>query len=152
MYNLLKSKFSVKTLRAMLLSTQNAMLVSGGDSFWGQVDGVGENKLGKLLMRVRAEFVKENYDTINVFKREYLLEYGWARNTSGDDVFGECWAPPWNEECFFDLESAVHCQNKMSADILKTAHDMGLLEDDKRDTDIPDALNDSDVGDVCGYV
>ena len=95
------------------------------------------------------EFVKENYDTSNVFKREYLLEYSWARNTSGDDVFGECWVPPWNEECFFDLESAVHCQNKMSADVLKTAHDMGLLDDDKRDTDIPDALNDNDV---CSYV
>lgn len=34
------------------------MLIEGndwGDTFWGMVDGEGENNLGKILMRVREE-------------------------------------------------------------------------------------------------
>ena len=29
-----------------------------GDTFWGQVDGKGENKLGKLLMKIRDELME----------------------------------------------------------------------------------------------
>ena len=45
-------------LRAKLLATGNALLEEGnnwGDRIWGVVDGVGENRLGKLLMKVRDE-------------------------------------------------------------------------------------------------
>ncbi|MEG1926605.1 MAG: NADAR family protein [Ruthenibacterium sp.] len=41
-----------------LLDTGDAELVEGnewGDQVWGVCDGVGENRLGKILMRVRAE-------------------------------------------------------------------------------------------------
>lgn len=45
-------------LAEKLLATGNEELVEGntwGDRFWGQVDGVGENWLGKILMEVREE-------------------------------------------------------------------------------------------------
>jgi ribA/ribD-fused uncharacterized protein len=44
-------------IRADLLATGEALLIEGnthGDRFWGQVDGTGENHLGRLLMGVRA--------------------------------------------------------------------------------------------------
>ena len=36
------------------------MLIEGnewGDTFWGTCDGIGENHLGKILMRIRNEMV-----------------------------------------------------------------------------------------------
>ena len=41
-----------------LLATGDAELVEGntwGDQVWGVCDGVGENHLGKTLMRIRSE-------------------------------------------------------------------------------------------------
>jgi ribA/ribD-fused uncharacterized protein len=45
-------------LRAKLLATGDAVLEEGndwGDQVWGVVNGVGENRLGKILMKVRDE-------------------------------------------------------------------------------------------------
>lgn len=45
-------------LRAKLLATGNLYLEEGntwGDTIWGTVNGQGENRLGKILMQVRAE-------------------------------------------------------------------------------------------------
>lgn len=58
MYGLLQQKFAEPTLRTKLLATGEAELVEGnwwGDTFWGVCGGVGQNQLGKLLMRLRAE-------------------------------------------------------------------------------------------------
>jgi hypothetical protein len=44
-------------LKEMLLNTKDEYLVEGnswGDKYWGVSNGVGENKLGKILMAVRA--------------------------------------------------------------------------------------------------
>jgi ribA/ribD-fused uncharacterized protein len=49
-------KFADAQLAQNLLATENRMLIEGndwGDRFWGQVDGVGENWLGRLLMYKR---------------------------------------------------------------------------------------------------
>jgi len=60
MLNLVRQKFSDPELGRKLLGTGDALLVEGnrwGDRFWG-VDlrtGLGENHLGKILMRVRDE-------------------------------------------------------------------------------------------------
>lgn len=59
MYNLVKQKFSDLKLQGHLLNTEDAILEEGnwwGDNYWGTVNGYGENHLGKILMRVRAEF------------------------------------------------------------------------------------------------
>lgn len=62
MLQLLRRKFFThKPLGKLLLETGDAELVEGnywGDVYWGQVDGRGENRLGKLLMQVREELRK----------------------------------------------------------------------------------------------
>jgi N-glycosidase YbiA len=58
MYNLLWIKFNDPLLKEALLLTKGYELVEGnwwGDEFWGVCNGVGENYLGKLLMKVRNE-------------------------------------------------------------------------------------------------
>jgi ribA/ribD-fused uncharacterized protein len=62
MFELLKQKFSQPDLRQKLLETGDAELIEGntwGDQVWGAIQvndqWVGENRLGKLLMKVRAE-------------------------------------------------------------------------------------------------
>jgi N-glycosidase YbiA len=58
MHGLLRSKFNQTKLKDMLLATNDEELVEGntwGDTFWGVCRGVGENNLGKLLMRTREE-------------------------------------------------------------------------------------------------
>lgn len=56
MYQLNWSKFEIPYLRQKLLATGEQELVEGnywGDREWGVCSGVGQNKLGKILMRVR---------------------------------------------------------------------------------------------------
>lgn len=54
----LRKKFAEPILRDVLLATGSQELVEGntwGDTYWGVCNGVGQNKLGQLLMRVREE-------------------------------------------------------------------------------------------------
>ena len=58
MEDLLRSKFSNHDLELDLLCTGSAELIEGnwwGDTYWGVCNGVGENHLGKLLMKIREE-------------------------------------------------------------------------------------------------
>lgn len=58
----LRKKFADPELRSLLLATGDEELVEGnywGDTYWGVCNGVGQNKLGKLLMQVREE-IKNN--------------------------------------------------------------------------------------------
>lgn len=59
MYEVCKAKFTQNAdLLDKLLDTGDAELVEGntwGDRVWGVCDGVGENNLGKTLMRIRSE-------------------------------------------------------------------------------------------------
>lgn len=58
----LRAKFSNPELRAKLIATGNHELIEGNwwnDTEWGVCRGVGKNKLGKLLMKLRDEYAKE---------------------------------------------------------------------------------------------
>lgn len=60
MYQFVKQKFSDNSFgyRDKLLATGDAELVEGNywhDTYWGVCNGVGKNRLGKILMRVREE-------------------------------------------------------------------------------------------------
>jgi len=59
MYELVKQKFVADyALRGKLLETGSQEIQEGnwwGDCYWGTVNGIGENHLGKILMRVRDE-------------------------------------------------------------------------------------------------
>jgi ribA/ribD-fused uncharacterized protein len=61
MLNLLRQKFSDSELGAALLATGDAQLVEGntwGDVYWGVCRNFGANRLGEMLMFVRAELSK----------------------------------------------------------------------------------------------
>ena len=63
METLLREKFSIKhpDLVLMLKETYPHELVEGnwwGDTYWGVCKGVGQNNLGKLLMKIRQELIK----------------------------------------------------------------------------------------------
>ena len=50
------------------MATRDRVLIEGndwGDTFWGMTDGEGENHLGKILMRVRAELREAQNDKPN---------------------------------------------------------------------------------------
>lgn len=59
MYQINMTKFrNNPSLKAALLGTLDAELIEGnhwGDVYWGVCGGVGQNKLGKILMRIRSE-------------------------------------------------------------------------------------------------
>lgn len=58
MRDLLVEKFSYPHLAEQLASTKGFDLIEGntwGDTFWGVCNGVGENHLGRLLMRIRDQ-------------------------------------------------------------------------------------------------
>ena len=66
MYEIVKRKFTVnKELKQKLIDTKDEELVEGNwwhDTYWG-VDsktGIGKNKLGKILMKVREEVKSSN--------------------------------------------------------------------------------------------
>ena len=65
MYKILDLKFSKDnwSLRQKLKSLKGAYLEETNtwhDTYWGVCDGVGENKLGQLLMKLRDEIIEED--------------------------------------------------------------------------------------------
>jgi hypothetical protein len=64
MLQLLKQKFSQEPYKHLLLDTKNEQIQEGnywGDTYWG-VDlktGEGENRLGKMIMKIRQEIKGE---------------------------------------------------------------------------------------------
>ena len=59
MYDICRAKFMQNpNLARLLIETGDATLIEGntwGDRVWGVCDGVGENRLGRILMRIRSE-------------------------------------------------------------------------------------------------
>lgn len=58
MEHLVRQKFSDPHFGELLLSTKDVQLIEGNtwnDTFWGVCDGIGENHLGKILMKIRGE-------------------------------------------------------------------------------------------------
>ena len=81
MYEICKAKFTQnEDLRRKLLNTGTRNLEEGNtwnDRIWGTVDGVGENRLGKILMRIRKELrTSDVKDKIVVWIREWFEANG----------------------------------------------------------------------------
>lgn len=59
MYEICFEKFSKNDkLKNMLIRTNDSYLIEGnwwGDTYWGVCKGVGKNKLGKILMKIRDD-------------------------------------------------------------------------------------------------
>lgn len=62
MEEIIRQKFKQnESLAKKLIETGDRELMEGntwGDKFWGVVDGNGQNKLGKILMKIRSELTK----------------------------------------------------------------------------------------------
>lgn len=62
MMEIVTAKFNQNPeIREKLLETMDAELAEGnnwGDTYWGEVDGKGENHLGKILMEVRRRILE----------------------------------------------------------------------------------------------
>ncbi|MGN0992844.1 MAG: NADAR family protein [Bacilli bacterium] len=60
MYEINLEKFKQnEDLKIKLLDTKDEELIEGNnwnDTYWGVCNGIGKNKLGKILMRIRSEF------------------------------------------------------------------------------------------------
>ena len=73
MEHCLREKFTKKPFCSLILATKNAVLEEGNtwnDTFWG-IDlrtGIGENNLGKLLMKIREELKTNNFNINNKLK------------------------------------------------------------------------------------
>lgn len=95
MYQVCKAKFLQNPdLRSKLIETENAELIEGntwGDKVWGVCDGIGENHLGKIIMRIRDELLRFRNDPFGAITDEVGGEHeggcGWA--PSGTPC-GEC--------------------------------------------------------------
>lgn len=61
MEHLTREKYATNIkLRNMLLDTKGSLIIEGntwGDRVWGVCEGIGENHLGKIIMRVRDQFL-----------------------------------------------------------------------------------------------
>ena len=59
MYEICQEKFNQNTdIAQKLMNTGDAILIEGnywGDTYWGKGNGVGQNNLGKILMKIREE-------------------------------------------------------------------------------------------------
>lgn len=58
MYELNQMKYAEPHMRTKLLATGDRELIEGNhwnDRYWGVCNGTGQNKLGKILMRIRNE-------------------------------------------------------------------------------------------------
>ena len=66
MRNLVVEKFKNPKMAEMLLATGDEEIVEGntwGDKFWGQVNHVGQNHLGKILMEVRKQLKEHSNES-----------------------------------------------------------------------------------------
>ena len=87
MRQVLRAKFTQhEELRELLLSTGNARLVEAGrtdnavNREWGEVNGKGMNRLGVLLMELRAELRKEQ---VTVAKPRKDAKHSGTRRVNG---------------------------------------------------------------------
>jgi ribA/ribD-fused uncharacterized protein len=67
MEQILRTKFENDYLRFKLLETGTQTLAEGntwGDTFWGICDDRGSNHLGKLLMKLRKDFMQVSIDDL----------------------------------------------------------------------------------------
>lgn len=70
MEDVCRIKFNLPQFKSKLVDTGDMEIIESnhwGDTFWGECDGVGQNKLGKVIMKIRDEINEElkNSDASN---------------------------------------------------------------------------------------
>ncbi len=124
-------------LRERLLATDDAHLEEAnrhGDTFWGTVDGVGENMMGKILMELRDHFRHEADtvgETFDEFSEKTMMgvweemQHKMRREKEAMKTL-----PPLLEELVAELEASETYEQ--TAEIFKSysSRPQGLKEDD----------------------
>lgn len=67
MYRLLTQKFRIDELRNKLIETNNSEIIEGNnwnDTYWGVCNGIGSNKLGKMIMQIRTNINVADFITM----------------------------------------------------------------------------------------
>lgn len=62
MYDINKLKYECPDLAAKLMLTEGKEIIEGNkwnDTFWGVCNGVGDNHLGNILMKIREELITD---------------------------------------------------------------------------------------------
>lgn len=62
MEEICRIKFNLPQFKSRLVDTGEMYIVESnywGDTFWGECDGIGENNLGKIIMKIRGEIMQE---------------------------------------------------------------------------------------------
>lgn len=95
MYEICKAKFYQNPdLATKLIETKDAELIEGntwGDTVWGTCNGTGENRLGKILMRIRSEIQKEAMTPIvrelrDEIERLQTVCENWEKQWNGEYI------------------------------------------------------------------
>lgn len=103
MFSLLEEKFASTELRKKLMATNNAEIITHDDN----------NYLGRFLMQLRKEIKGDAIEKFNFASRDFLSACGWQRDYDGDSLYSECWVPPWNINCQYNLLSAIETQKEL---------------------------------------
>ncbi|MCO6500259.1 MAG: NADAR family protein [Vicingus serpentipes] len=62
MEDICRIKFNLPQFKSRLVDTGKMEIVESnywGDTFWGICDGIGENRLGKIIMKIRNEIIED---------------------------------------------------------------------------------------------
>ena len=80
MENVCRCKFTQDPqLAQLLLNTGDAELIEGNrwnDTYWGVCGGIGENNLGKILMRIRSELQEKTQHSLSAFSGKLIAIEG----------------------------------------------------------------------------
>lgn len=105
MFHIVNDKFGEYTLWNRLVATRGSKLIEGNtwnDRYWGAVNGVGDNWLGRILMYIRdrppvvlvcggREYnnMSKVDEVLSQIPRPFVIRHGAAR---GADTLAELWA------------------------------------------------------------
>ena len=77
MKEIVLSKFQDEDIRDRLLETgsEEIIMYTKRDAYWGVIDGEGENRLGKILMEVRSELMKDADNEVGEEDVDFLTTF-----------------------------------------------------------------------------
>lgn len=103
MFDLCYQKFIKDDLRQKLLDTGNEELIEGNtwdDTYWGVCNGVGQNRLGKILMRIRQNLKEDQMNSESCI-------------FCNDEVKDEDFKSDLNRREFIITKMCQKCQDKL---------------------------------------
>ena len=132
MYEIVKAKFSQnEEIKKKLIETGSLYLEetnTWNDTFWGVCDGVGQNNLGLILMKIRKEFIDEKklqkIDYVKIIE-EYMDSEGFTKYASSKDDKWTVWVTSYKFGRTQDSEISLYIETIVPDDISDIKHITG---------------------------